>query len=169
MNNVAAAVWDVAGLHDSQWFTDNILVLLCCTTAGKISWKCGVGKTPAMSWFDQQYVQFSDRVCIPKISQRKQTNTSVIFQIIAFDELRTDFKNPIDQSNPTRAVRNLLFHFFQGWSNPQKSPHYQEEPSTITTKRWKYTYVPVHSHKNTFSWSRLHQQHTEFIQNVLPL
>ncbi|KAI4882160.1 hypothetical protein NFI96_004394, partial [Prochilodus magdalenae] len=24
--------------------------------------------------------------------------------IIAFDELRTDFKNPIDQSNPTRAV-----------------------------------------------------------------
>lgn len=37
----------------------------------------------------------------------------LIFQIIAFDELRTDFKNPIDQSNPTRAVRTLLFHFFQ--------------------------------------------------------
>uniref|UniRef100_A0A8B9JZK2 Cornichon family AMPA receptor auxiliary protein 2 n=1 Tax=Astyanax mexicanus TaxID=7994 RepID=A0A8B9JZK2_ASTMX len=30
----------------------------------------------------------------------------VIWQIIAFDELRTDFKNPIDQSNPTRAVRH---------------------------------------------------------------
>uniref|UniRef100_M3ZSG5 Cornichon family AMPA receptor auxiliary protein 2 n=1 Tax=Xiphophorus maculatus TaxID=8083 RepID=M3ZSG5_XIPMA len=29
----------------------------------------------------------------------------VIWQIIAFDELRTDFKNPIDQSNPTRACR----------------------------------------------------------------
>uniref|UniRef100_A0A8C9T9A2 Cornichon family AMPA receptor auxiliary protein 2 n=1 Tax=Scleropages formosus TaxID=113540 RepID=A0A8C9T9A2_SCLFO len=28
----------------------------------------------------------------------------VIWQIIAFDELCTDFKNPIDQSNPTRAV-----------------------------------------------------------------
>ncbi|KAF3706635.1 Protein cornichon -like protein 2 [Channa argus] len=28
----------------------------------------------------------------------------VIWQIIAFDELRTDFKNPIDQSNPTRAL-----------------------------------------------------------------
>uniref|UniRef100_A0A3B3WC40 Cornichon family AMPA receptor auxiliary protein 2 n=1 Tax=Poecilia mexicana TaxID=48701 RepID=A0A3B3WC40_9TELE len=32
----------------------------------------------------------------------------VIWQIIAFDELRTDFKNPIDQSNPTRAVRRTL-------------------------------------------------------------
>ncbi|TNN82777.1 Protein cornichon 2 [Liparis tanakae] len=29
----------------------------------------------------------------------------VIWQIIAFDELRTDFKNPIDQSNPTRAAK----------------------------------------------------------------
>ncbi|KAF3841332.1 hypothetical protein F7725_007194, partial [Dissostichus mawsoni] len=28
----------------------------------------------------------------------------VIWQIIAFDELGTDFKNPIDQSNPTRAI-----------------------------------------------------------------
>uniref|UniRef100_A0A3Q3K0B5 Cornichon family AMPA receptor auxiliary protein 2 n=1 Tax=Monopterus albus TaxID=43700 RepID=A0A3Q3K0B5_MONAL len=33
----------------------------------------------------------------------------VIWQIIAFDELRTDFKNPIDQSNPTRAVRPCCF------------------------------------------------------------
>lgn len=41
------------------------------------------------------------------------------FQIIAFDELRTDFKNPIDQSNPTRAVRTLLFHCFQRWSSPR--------------------------------------------------
>uniref|UniRef100_A0A3B3QK20 Cornichon family AMPA receptor auxiliary protein 2 n=1 Tax=Paramormyrops kingsleyae TaxID=1676925 RepID=A0A3B3QK20_9TELE len=32
----------------------------------------------------------------------------VIWQIIAFDELCTDFKNPIDQSNPTRAVSDLL-------------------------------------------------------------
>uniref|UniRef100_A0A8C9WGY0 Cornichon family AMPA receptor auxiliary protein 2 n=1 Tax=Scleropages formosus TaxID=113540 RepID=A0A8C9WGY0_SCLFO len=29
----------------------------------------------------------------------------VIWHIIAFDDLRQDFKNPIDQSNPTRAVR----------------------------------------------------------------
>ncbi|CAO2584257.1 Protein cornichon homolog 2 [Lemmus lemmus] len=28
----------------------------------------------------------------------------VIWHIIAFDELRTDFKNPIDQGNPARAV-----------------------------------------------------------------
>nr|XP_046267665.1 protein cornichon homolog 2 isoform X1 [Scatophagus argus] len=28
--------------------------------------------------------------------------------IIAFDELRTDFKNPIDQSNPTRARERIL-------------------------------------------------------------
>lgn len=27
-----------------------------------------------------------------------------LFQIIAFDELRTDFKNPIDQCNPVHAV-----------------------------------------------------------------
>uniref|UniRef100_A0A8D0D9K4 Cornichon family AMPA receptor auxiliary protein 2 n=1 Tax=Sander lucioperca TaxID=283035 RepID=A0A8D0D9K4_SANLU len=32
----------------------------------------------------------------------------VIWQIIAFDELRTDFKNPIDQSNPTRATYYLI-------------------------------------------------------------
>ncbi|XP_055792381.1 protein cornichon homolog 2 isoform X1 [Salvelinus fontinalis] len=29
-------------------------------------------------------------------------------QIIAFDELCTDFKNPIDQSNPTRARERIL-------------------------------------------------------------
>uniref|UniRef100_A0A8C6EQR0 Uncharacterized protein n=1 Tax=Marmota marmota marmota TaxID=9994 RepID=A0A8C6EQR0_MARMA len=29
---------------------------------------------------------------------------SVLFQIIAFDELRTDFKSPIDQCNPVHAV-----------------------------------------------------------------
>ncbi|XP_039905808.1 protein cornichon homolog 2 isoform X1 [Simochromis diagramma] len=29
-------------------------------------------------------------------------------KIIAFDELRTDFKNPIDQSNPTRARERIL-------------------------------------------------------------
>jgi hypothetical protein len=27
-----------------------------------------------------------------------------LFQIIAFDELRTDFKSPIDQCNPVHAV-----------------------------------------------------------------
>lgn len=49
-----------------------------------------------------------------KETHRKETtNTSVVFQIIAFDELGTDFKNPIDQSNPTRAVRTMLLHFFQ--------------------------------------------------------
>lgn len=48
----------------------------------------------------------------------------VIFQIIAFDELRTDFKNPIDQSNPTRAVRALQFPFFQ---NDQTLMHTQRE------------------------------------------
>ncbi|KAM9438851.1 protein cornichon homolog 2 [Oncorhynchus nerka] len=32
----------------------------------------------------------------------------VIWQIIAFDELCTDFKNPIDQSNPTRARERIL-------------------------------------------------------------
>lgn len=35
------------------------------------------------------------------------TNTSnlcILFQIIAFDELRTDFKSPIDQCNPVHAV-----------------------------------------------------------------
>ncbi|KAG2468982.1 CNIH2 protein, partial [Polypterus senegalus] len=31
-------------------------------------------------------------------------SVSVLLQIIAFDELRNDFKNPIDQSNPTRAL-----------------------------------------------------------------
>ncbi len=36
------------------------------------------------------------------------TNSLSLFKIIAFDELRTDFKNPIDQSNPTRAVRLFL-------------------------------------------------------------
>lgn len=30
----------------------------------------------------------------------------VFFQIIAFDELRTDFKSPIDQCNPVHAVSN---------------------------------------------------------------
>lgn len=52
------------------------------------------------------------------VSKGKQTQVSPVFQIIAFDELRTDFKNPIDQSNPTRAVRILLLHCFQGWSSP---------------------------------------------------
>lgn len=28
----------------------------------------------------------------------------IVFQIIAFDELRTDFKSPIDQCNPVHAV-----------------------------------------------------------------
>lgn len=32
------------------------------------------------------------------------TGTCPYPQIIAFDELRTDFKNPIDQGNPARAV-----------------------------------------------------------------
>lgn len=35
------------------------------------------------------------------------TNISILhipFQIIAFDELRTDFKSPIDQCNPVHAV-----------------------------------------------------------------
>ncbi|XP_072737355.1 protein cornichon homolog 2 isoform X2 [Ciconia boyciana] len=31
----------------------------------------------------------------------------VIWHIIAFDELRTDFKNPIDQGNPARARERL--------------------------------------------------------------
>ncbi|XP_047234251.1 protein cornichon homolog 2 isoform X1 [Girardinichthys multiradiatus] len=31
-----------------------------------------------------------------------------VLRIIAFDELRTDFKNPIDQSNPTRARERIL-------------------------------------------------------------
>ncbi|KAF1613899.1 UNVERIFIED_CONTAM: hypothetical protein FQV15_0015297, partial [Eudyptes pachyrhynchus] len=31
----------------------------------------------------------------------------VIWHIIAFDELRTDFKNPIDQGNPVRARERL--------------------------------------------------------------
>lgn len=34
----------------------------------------------------------------------------VSLQIIAFDELRTDFKNPIEQGNPSRAVS--FFYFF---------------------------------------------------------
>uniref|UniRef100_A0A7N4PWU0 Cornichon family AMPA receptor auxiliary protein 2 n=4 Tax=Amniota TaxID=32524 RepID=A0A7N4PWU0_SARHA len=32
----------------------------------------------------------------------------VIWHIIAFDELRTDFKNPIDQGNPARAVSQYM-------------------------------------------------------------
>lgn len=55
---------------------------------------------------------------------------SVIFQIIAFDELRTDFKNPIDQSNPTRAVRTGLFSFFQQSSNARvytETPHFSSK------------------------------------------
>ncbi|XP_025237452.1 protein cornichon homolog 3 isoform X1 [Theropithecus gelada] len=38
------------------------------------------------------------------------TNTSnlcILFQIIAFDELRTDFKSPIDQCNPVHARERL--------------------------------------------------------------
>lgn len=52
-----------------------------------------------------------------KVGGIKFSHESVIFQIIAFDELRTDFKNPIDQSNPTRAVRTLLFLCFQEGSD----------------------------------------------------
>lgn len=53
-----------------------------------------------------------------RLNENKTHILSVIFQIIAFDELRTDFKNPIDQSNPTRAVRAVLLHFSQERSNP---------------------------------------------------
>uniref|UniRef100_A0A672JZM8 Protein cornichon homolog 2 n=1 Tax=Sinocyclocheilus grahami TaxID=75366 RepID=A0A672JZM8_SINGR len=45
----------------------------------------------------------------------------VIWQIIAFDELRTDFKNPIDQSNPTRASE--LNCFFPQLVVPEYSIH----------------------------------------------
>lgn len=77
------------------------------------------GKTPSMSLSNTYIYICTVTLCAfiswcSKLTDNKFT--SVIFQIIAFDELRTDFKNPIDQSNPTRAVRTLL-HVFQEWSN----------------------------------------------------
>lgn len=66
-------------------------------------------------------------MCIKWFSEAnklKQTRVCVVFQIIAFDELRTDFKNPIDQSNPTRAVRTS-YTAFKDDQTPQKSPLFQ--------------------------------------------
>ncbi|KAG2468663.1 CNIH2 protein, partial [Polypterus senegalus] len=34
-----------------------------------------------------------------------------VWHIIAFDELRTDFKNPVDQGNPVHAVCNIFSLF----------------------------------------------------------
>lgn len=80
------------------------------------------------------------------------TPACVVFQIIAFDELRTDFKNPIDQSNPTRAVRPSKFS--QEWRHvvhthtetpffheleQQQSTHKSSEPTkSFLSKCCKY-------------------------------
>lgn len=102
---------------------------------------------------------------------------SVIFQIIAFDELRTDFKNPIDQSNPTRAVRTLLFLFFQECSNPRVKPfsslpkgtfsdlHINTE-NKLRVSLLNVAYEPkVISQYNKFQFTP-HKQ-TEFMKNSL--
>uniref|UniRef100_A0A8D0WH92 Uncharacterized protein n=1 Tax=Sus scrofa TaxID=9823 RepID=A0A8D0WH92_PIG len=38
-----------------------------------------------------------------------------IWHIIAFDELRTDFKSPIDQCNPVHAVSGVCW-WSEGWA-----------------------------------------------------
>lgn len=35
----------------------------------------------------------------------------ILLQIIAFDELKTDFKSPIDQCNPAHAVSSVLLFY----------------------------------------------------------
>lgn len=81
----------------------------------------------------QLHLHYSCSVVVVKQKQAHVSNIIILFyyffQIIAFDELRTDFKNPIDQSNPTRAVRTLLFHFLQEWSNL----HVHTEKSLLCT------------------------------------
>lgn len=64
-------------------------------------------------------------------------NMAVSLQIIAFDELRTDFKNPIEQGNPSRAVRFSDFFNFSSScyciAEPLSSCGIEKGPYSIST------------------------------------
>lgn len=94
----------------------------------------------SQNWFIGEFIWIkwsAVRFVLSYLEENKLTS-SVVLQIIAFDELRTDFKNPIDQSNPTRAVRDLLFLCFQGRSNPRVHsgiPPFPVSSVFLTSKR----------------------------------
>ena len=92
------------------------------------------------------------------------------FQIIAFDELRTDFKNPIDQSNPTRAVRSLSQR--DQFSSVERDPvlciHPAQRQLPLSceqhghrsrTLSHTHTYTETHTHTHTHT-------HKHTLQNI---
>ncbi|KAK6316860.1 hypothetical protein J4Q44_G00122600 [Coregonus suidteri] len=89
--------------HQTQMFSNNYIVLeICAIFSGKVDIIKGTGDRHPMAFTFAAFCYMLTLVlCAALIF-------FVIWQIIAFDELRTDFKNPIDQSNPTRARERIL-------------------------------------------------------------
>lgn len=130
--------------------------------------QCSSTVRQAECWKDANCVfnlLYSYSMCIQWCSKWKQTCMSVIFQIIAFDELRTDFKNPIDQSNPTRAVRTLLFHFFQKMikpSCPPRNPFCSVPRRTLSDLQWRLrTSWGFHSKNGAYDPKFIGQHYTK--------